>query len=82
MQVVQRHARAGQRLELGAVELLFHAEVAILDVVLFKALVVGSDHAGPGHEEARDKADGCHQQNGNDGVLAHFAAQFAQHAFV
>ena len=82
VQVVQRHARAGQRLELGAVELLFHAEVAILDVVLFKALVVGSDHAGPGHEEARDKADGCHQQNGNDGVLAHFAAQFAQHAFV
>ena len=82
VQVVQGHTCAGDRLKLGAVELLFHAEVAILDVVFLKALVVGGDHAGAGHKEARHKADGGDEQNGDDGVLAHLAAQFAQHAFV
>jgi len=82
VQVVQGHTCAGDRLKLGAVELLFHAEVAILDVVFLKAFVVGGNHAGAGHKEARHKADGGDEQNGDDGVLAHLAAQFAQHAFV
>ena len=66
MQVVQGHTCAGDRLKLGAVELLFHAEVAILDVVFLKAFVVGGNHAGAGHKEARHKADGGDEQNGDD----------------
>ena len=61
-------------------QLILKDEVAAFDIVFFKALVIGSDHAAVGYEKARDKAR-CERQKQKQGdVFADILPQLSQQA--
>ena len=52
--------------------------MTVLDIVFFKALVIGNEHTAVGHQKTRHQADGSRQQQKNHKIFPDFTFQFPQ----
>ena len=78
---IQLHAPSLNGFHLGLVGLLGQVEIAILDVVERKALLIRGQHTVVRHQKSGNKADGGRQQQEDHQVLAQFVPKLPQDAF-